>query len=77
MAADDADLLERMSALRSEGRAFVLATVVRTIAATSAKAGAKAIVTEDGRVHGWIGGTAPRARSGARRARRSPTAGRD
>jgi xanthine dehydrogenase accessory factor len=56
MVADHPDLLERMAALRGEGRPFVLATVVRTVAATSAKAGAKAIVTEDGQIHGWIGG---------------------
>jgi xanthine dehydrogenase accessory factor len=56
MAMGDPDLLDRMAALRAEGRPFALATVVRTVAATSAKAGAKAIVTEDGRLHGWIGG---------------------
>jgi xanthine dehydrogenase accessory factor len=40
---------------RNEG--FVLATVVRAVAPTSAKPGDKAVVTEIGLVHGWIGGS--------------------
>jgi len=40
---------------RNEG--FVLATVVRAIAPTSAKPGDKAVITEDGVVQGWIGGS--------------------
>jgi xanthine dehydrogenase accessory factor len=52
----DSELLELIATLRAKGRPFVLATVVRTVAATSAKAGAKAVVTEDGRIEGWIGG---------------------
>jgi xanthine dehydrogenase accessory factor len=52
----DLELLELIATLRARGRPFVLATVVRTVAATSAKAGAKAVVTEDGRIEGWIGG---------------------
>ena len=39
------DLMDR---LRESGDDFCVATVVRTAAATSAKAGAKAIVTRDG-----------------------------
>jgi xanthine dehydrogenase accessory factor len=35
----------------------VLATVVRTEAPTSAHPGDKAVVTADGRLHGWIGGS--------------------
>jgi xanthine dehydrogenase accessory factor len=35
----------------------VLATVVRTEAPTSARPGDKAVVTADGRLHGWIGGS--------------------
>ena len=34
-----------------------LATVVRTEAPTSAHPGDKAVITEDGRLHGWIGGS--------------------
>lgn len=48
---DTADRLKRSQ------RPFVLATVVRTVAATAAKAGAKAIILEDGSIaDGWIGG---------------------
>ena len=47
---------EMMQTLRAEGRPCVLATVVRTVAATAAKAGAKAIILEDGTIaDGWIG----------------------
>lgn len=45
-----------MERLRESGEDFCVATVVRTAAATSAKAGAKAVVTRDGEVHGFIGG---------------------
>jgi xanthine dehydrogenase accessory factor len=47
------DLMER---LRDAGEDFCVATVIRTAAATSAKAGAKAVVTRDGELHGFIGG---------------------
>lgn len=53
---DGSDLLDLMARLRREARPCALATVVRTVAATSAKAGAKAVVTEDGEIHGWVGG---------------------
>ncbi|HSG95029.1 MAG TPA: XdhC/CoxI family protein [Afifellaceae bacterium] len=48
--------LELMERLRAKGEDFCVATIVRTAAATSAKAGAKAIVTGDGEIHGFIGG---------------------
>ena len=52
-----ADVLELVPALKAKGEAFALATVVRTVAATAAKAGAKAIVRSDGTIsEGWIGG---------------------
>ena len=47
------DLIQR---LRGEGAAFCVATVIRTANLTSAKAGAKAVVTQDGEVHGFVGG---------------------
>ena len=48
--------------LRRKGEAFALATVVRTVDATSAKPGAKAIVLADGTIaEGWIGGACARA----------------
>ena len=49
-------ILEQANELKRQGVAFVLATVVRCESPTSAKPGAKAIVTSDGAVSGWIGG---------------------
>ncbi|MGI9501227.1 MAG: XdhC family protein [Geminicoccaceae bacterium] len=43
--------------LRRNGQDFCVVTVVRTANATSAKAGAKAVVTEDGTLHGFVGGS--------------------
>jgi xanthine dehydrogenase accessory factor len=44
------------------GQPFALATVVRTVAATAAKAGAKAVILPDGTIYeGWIGGGCARA----------------
>jgi xanthine dehydrogenase accessory factor len=57
-----ADILQRISALKAKGEPFVLATVVRTVSVTAAKAGAKAIILPDGSVsEGWIGGGCARA----------------
>jgi xanthine dehydrogenase accessory factor len=39
------------------GRACALATVVRTESPTSAHPGDKAVITDDGALHGWIGGS--------------------
>lgn len=50
------DLLELAAALRRHGEPFALATVVRCQAPTSAKAGAKALVRQDGTIAGWVGG---------------------
>ncbi|MAS14370.1 MAG: XdhC /CoxI family-like protein [Nitratireductor sp.] len=51
------DIIKHAADLRGTGEAFVLATVVRTVAATAAKAGAKAIIRAEGTiVEGWIGG---------------------
>lgn len=48
--------------LRAEGRPFAVATIVRTVDATSAKPGAKALVLGDGTlVDGWVGGGCARA----------------
>jgi xanthine dehydrogenase accessory factor len=49
-------ILDLMESLREEGRAFCAVTIVRTAHATSAKAGAKALVTDDGALHGFVGG---------------------
>jgi xanthine dehydrogenase accessory factor len=51
------DLIELAASLKSRGEAFCLATVVRTVSVTAAKAGAKAVVRPDGTISdGWIGG---------------------
>jgi xanthine dehydrogenase accessory factor len=51
------DILHVMATHRTAGQPFVLATVVRTVAATAAKAGAKAVILPDGTIsEGWIGG---------------------
>jgi xanthine dehydrogenase accessory factor len=49
--------LDQMSELRNQGQPFVLATVVRIEKPTSAKPGAKAIITQDGSLTGWVGGS--------------------
>jgi len=51
------DVLDLVSRLKAAEEPFVLATVVRTVSVTAAKAGAKAIIRPDGRIEaGWIGG---------------------
>ena len=48
--------------MKAKGEPFALATVVRTVAATAAKAGAKAVILPDGTIsEGWIGGGCARA----------------
>jgi xanthine dehydrogenase accessory factor len=42
--------------LRQQGEEFCVVTVVRTANATSAKAGAKAVVLRDGAIRGFLGG---------------------
>jgi xanthine dehydrogenase accessory factor len=55
-------VLERAAQRHANGEVFALATVVRTISVTAAKAGAKALITADGAiVEGWIGGGCARA----------------
>jgi xanthine dehydrogenase accessory factor len=57
-----ADILVRISAMKAMGEPFAVATVVRTVAVTAAKAGAKAIILPDGSIsEGWIGGGCARA----------------
>jgi xanthine dehydrogenase accessory factor len=56
------DILRTISARKASGEPFALATVVRTVAATAAKAGAKAVILPDGTIsEGWIGGGCARA----------------
>jgi xanthine dehydrogenase accessory factor len=56
------DILAVISAHQAAGEAFALATVVRTVSATAAKAGARAVILPDGTISaGWIGGGCARA----------------
>lgn len=50
------DIFTIVEKLRAQNRSFCLATVVRTADVTSAKAGAKAAITDDGVIHGHLGG---------------------
>lgn len=50
------ELLQRIAALQREGVAFALATVVARKAPVSSHLGDAAIVFEDGRIEGYIGG---------------------
>lgn len=49
--------LDLIETLRRTGQSFCVATIVRTKHATSAKPGAKGVVTEDGELHGFLGGS--------------------
>jgi xanthine dehydrogenase accessory factor len=51
------DVLDRAAGLRERGETFVVATVVRVDPPTSARPGDKALITADGRLWGWIGGS--------------------
>ncbi|MEX0853660.1 MAG: XdhC/CoxI family protein [Bauldia sp.] len=56
------DILELVSTMKAKGKPFALATVVRTVAAAAAKAGAKAVILADGTIsEGWIGGGCARS----------------
>lgn len=51
------EVLDLVARMKAAEESFVLATVVRTVSVTAAKAGAKAIIRPDGTiVAGWIGG---------------------
>jgi xanthine dehydrogenase accessory factor len=51
------EVMDLVAQLKAAEQAFVLATVVRTVSVTAAKAGAKAIIRPDGTIAaGWIGG---------------------
>jgi xanthine dehydrogenase accessory factor len=57
-----ADILDAISTRKAAREPFAVATVVRTVAATAAKAGAKAVILPDGTITaGWIGGGCARA----------------
>ncbi len=51
------DLLDQAVELAGQGLAFAFATVVRAEKPTSAKLGANALITADGTLTGWVGGS--------------------
>jgi xanthine dehydrogenase accessory factor len=51
------DFYSEFQKLHKSGNPFAIATVVRAEKPTSAKVGAKAIITEEGNLLGWIGGS--------------------
>ena len=55
-------VIEQAALRQAKGQTFALATVVRTVSVTAAKAGAKALIGPDGSIEeGWIGGGCARA----------------
>ena len=57
MTAHNVEVMDLAAQMKAAEQPFVLATVVRTVSVTAAKAGAKAIIRPDGTiVAGWIGG---------------------
>jgi xanthine dehydrogenase accessory factor len=56
MTRPDEDTFSLIAELRERGEEFCVVTVVRTEHATSAKAGAKAVVLRDGTIQGFLGG---------------------
>jgi xanthine dehydrogenase accessory factor len=51
------DVLDLLREYAAEGTPCALATVVRVEAPTSARPGDKAVITADGRLRGWVGGS--------------------
>jgi xanthine dehydrogenase accessory factor len=51
------DIFARAADLKRAGKPFVLATVVWSKSPTSARPGAKGIITPDGALFGWVGGS--------------------
>ena len=48
--------IDKINSLEEEGKAFATAFIVRRRKPSSGKPGDKAIITEDGKIFGWIGG---------------------
>lgn len=51
------EVLRRALELEGESRAYALATVVRVDHPVSARPGDRALITRDGRLEGWVGGS--------------------
>src|SRR5437016_14389395 len=55
------EVFDRAVELRQRGETCVVATVVRVEPPTSAHAGDKALITADGNLWGWVGGSCSEA----------------
>ena len=55
-AVEGTSIMERAIELTRAGESFAMATVVWRQPPSSGQQGSRAIVTSDGRLHGWIGG---------------------
>jgi len=53
---DGWEILKQGGELERRGQAFALATVVWRQGPSSSQQGARAIITAEGELHGWIGG---------------------
>jgi xanthine dehydrogenase accessory factor len=51
------EILAEAARLADRGESFALATVVRRTPPSSARPGARALITRDGRMRGWLGGS--------------------
>ena len=56
MPMDSWGIMQQATELARRGEPFALATVVWRQAPSSSQQGAKALITADGGLHGWIGG---------------------
>lgn len=57
MSVSEQEFHAELSALKASGQPYAIATIVRTLSVTAAKAGAKALIGPDGTlISGWIGG---------------------
>ena len=48
--------INKINEFKNGAEAYALAIIVRRKIPSSGKPGDKAIITEDGHIHGWIGG---------------------
>ena len=66
------DHIDTVVSLKTRGEPFAVATVVRTVSMTAAKAGAKAVIRRDGTHFGGLDRRRLRARGGAESGARGP-----
>ena len=72
MPMDGWGIMQQATELARRGEPFALATVVWRQAPSSSQQGAKALITADGELHGWIGGACAEPTVIRAAARRNP-----